>query len=118
MAEHSLVTRSHICFICGSVTNADNTKPYNEGGLGWCGFENSWKKVLQSKDFYLKHPEYKYFSTAERLQFLLSGVALDPFALDVYYHNKCYLNYHLQAKEIKTFQDEDYGGASSVTLFK
>ena len=44
-------------------------------------------------DLKIKDEENKYYAAAKRLEVILSGASYDLFALDLYYHKTCYVNF-------------------------
>ena len=79
-----------VCFICNTRTPND-TKPYSDGGLGRCSDDRAFKKLNHKMK--LTSPGDKYEEAAKRLNLLLSGQAFDVFAVDVYYHKTCYVDF-------------------------
>jgi hypothetical protein len=64
---------------------------YNNGGIGRCSEIQSAEKLTTAMSEKIKDSEHKYHEAAYRLNILLSGnVYNDVFAVDVYYHKKCY----------------------------
>ena len=78
------------CFICDEKTNKDK-KGYNAGGIGRCSEISSQTKLKMVMTERIKDTENKFHEAADRLNVLLSGNAYnDAFAVDIYYHKKCY----------------------------
>lgn len=84
----SLPTKK-ICFIC-NVQTADDSKPFNSGGLGQCSEKNAVSKILQARDVKINDETDKLHAAAKRIDVILSGASYDVFAADVYYHKTCY----------------------------
>ena len=92
------------CFICEEIRECDK-RPYNEGGLVRCCEKPTAERLSSKMKEYLLNPESRCYSSALRLQLILSGEAHDIFAADIYYHQSCYIkfaikSYSLQGKEI------------------
>ena len=85
-----------LCFICNTKRICE-TSPYNQGGIGRCTEERAANKLLKRKDEYLKDKSHRYHTAANRLELILSGKSHDIFAVDVYYHNSCYLKFAVNA---------------------
>ena len=84
--------KKHICFICNLETS-DDSKQYNNGGLGRCSEENAFIKIKSQMDLKINDKEDKYHAAAMRLNLLLSGTSYDAFAIDLFYHKICYMNF-------------------------
>ena len=84
-------TISFVCFICNKKTLKD-TKPYNKGGLGRCTYDRSCNK-LRVQMSARNQPGDKHEEAAKCLNLLLSGHSFDIFAVDVYYHQTCYISF-------------------------
>ncbi len=86
--NQSLVKRH--CFICDEDRIIDN-RLYNEGGLGRCSTESACRNLIERKSLYEKDPTHRFFNAAQRLNILMSGASRDIFAIDIFYHQSCYL---------------------------
>ena len=84
--------KKHICFIC-KLETSDDSKQYNNGGLGRCSEENAFIKIKSQMDLKINDKEDKYHAAAMRLNLLLSGTSYDAFAIDLFYHRTCYMNF-------------------------
>ena len=84
-----------MCFVC-NLELKDDAKLYNNGGVGICSEENLVSKIKCSMGFKIKDEENKYHAAAKRLEVILSGASYDVFALDLYYHKTCYVNYEVE----------------------
>eukprot|EP00794_Sanderia_malayensis_P001897 gene1897-2154_t len=80
------------CFICNIIRGSD-PKQYNCGGLGRCTEERAAANLLSRQNMYLQEPEHCFFDAAKRLQILQGGSGHDLFAINVYYHQSCYLKF-------------------------
>ena len=91
-------THKVICFICDTVRVGDYDKNigYNKGGLGRCGFQDTSDKLNIRQETFLKLPDHPLHAAAKRLQLLRSGHGLDMFAIDIYYHQSCYIKFSLK----------------------
>ena len=110
------VTRSHQgghlrkekCFICNEEKRTNVLKGYNQRGLGRCSDTNAAKKILERKAVYLADKSCRFHDASRRLELLLSGDSHDIFAVDVYYHQACYLKFtHSSWLQEKTADVED-----------
>ena len=90
--RRGLLPKKQMCFVCNEETKYDN-KPYNNGGLGRCSEQNAVSKIKCSMDLKMKDEKSKYHAAAKRLEVILSGSSYDIFALDLYYHKTCYVNF-------------------------
>ena len=80
------------CFICDAKRTTDDNG-YCEGGLGRCSLDSAAKRLMERKESYTKDPSHRFFQAAQRLEILLSGSSHDIFAIDVFYHQSCYLKF-------------------------
>eukprot|EP00794_Sanderia_malayensis_P016356 gene16356-18001_t len=94
-SETDFQTAKVICFICNSKRNVDSS-PYNEGGLARCSTDVTAQKLFQRKDIYLENKSHKQFAPARRLHLMLSGHSHDLFAVDIFYHQSCYIRFALK----------------------
>eukprot|EP00795_Rhopilema_esculentum_P000574 gene574-10262_t len=85
--------RKEKCFICNEEKGTDLLKGYNQGGIGRCSDTNAANKILERKEAYLADKGSRFHDASRRLELLLSGESHDIFAVDVYYHQACYLKY-------------------------
>ena len=72
------------------MQTADDSKPFNSGGLGRCSEKNAVSKILQARDVKINDETDKLHAAAKRIDVILSGASYDVFAADVYYHKTCY----------------------------
>ena len=56
-----------------------------------CSEQNAVSKC--SMDLKIKDEENRYYAAAKRYEVILSGASYDLFALDLYYHKTCYVNF-------------------------
>ena len=98
-----------LCFICHEQRECDSNS-YNNGGLGRCESEGSKAKLQERTTQFLKDKEHKFHEAATRLQRKISFEALDFYAMDVFYHNSCYIKFVIKNKVtvIKDEQMETY----------
>ena len=80
--------------------------PDNQGGIGRCTEERAANRLLKRKDEYLKEKSHRYYTAANRLELILSGKSHDIFAVDVYYHNSCYLKFAVNPTTKQSERDE------------
>ena len=78
------------CFICDEKRSIDSNQ-FNQGGLGRCCQESSAQKLISSMQTNLVDNDSNWYAGAKRLELLFSGPSHDIFAVDVYYHQSCYL---------------------------
>ena len=90
-------------FICDCKRDSDDSR-YNEGGLGRCSVLSASKRLIERKGIYMRNPSHRFFQAAKRLDILLSGPSHDIFALDVFYHQSCYIKFALAPLQV----DDDY----------
>ena len=78
------------CFICNERTHFDENA-YNNGGIGRCSETGSKDKLINAMQEKMEDVSHTFHEAACRLKILLSGNAYnDVFAVDVYYHKRCY----------------------------
>ena len=78
------------CFVCNIKLICDNHM-FNKGDLGPCEQQQSKEKLLQAIVTKLKDESDRYYQAACWVNILASGNNFrDLFAVDVYYHKKCY----------------------------
>ena len=82
------------CFICDSKRPTDGNN-YNQGGLGRCSVKSASERLLKRKELHMQDPVNRFYEAAKRLDILLSGPSHDIFAVDVYYHQSCYMKFAL-----------------------
>ena len=90
-----------ICFICYKNRTSDTHK-YTEGGLARC--ESSTNVIVEKMEMHLQNEESLFFEAAGRLRMKLSCIS-DIYALDLYYHRSCYLNF---VKTLKSNREKMY----------
>ena len=100
------LTEKILCFICNVKRKSDNN-PYEAGGLGRCEKDRSATRLLQRKEEYIQDSEHRFFSAANRLQLAISGKSHDIFAIDIYYHQSCYLKFAVNEQGRQKRIDED-----------
>lgn len=83
-----------LCFICNLYLASDD-KPYNQGGLTRCTDEKAGKRLQERREIFLKDKQYRFNSATSRLFLLESGPCRDLYAIDVYYHQSCYIKFAL-----------------------
>ena len=66
------------CFVCITRRVSDRN-PYNEGGLGRCGYEKARDKLISQMNVILQHPNHRFYAAAVRLHQMLSGSSTDVF---------------------------------------
>ena len=80
------------------VTKYD-AKIYNEGGLGRCS-----EKLLECLEAYKEgHPQ---FEAAKHLRLLVCRHAHEIFAIDIFYHKKCYSSFALCKTPRRSLEEE------------
>ena len=89
------LSSKYICFICNLKRDIDNNS-YNEGGLTRCDTQLTADKLMNRMELFLKTKSSRFYSAAKRLNILLSGQSHDIFAVDIYYHQSCYIKYALK----------------------
>ena len=99
------MAEKRLCFICNTKRVCENN-PYNQGGIGRCTEERAANRLLKRKDEYLKEKSHRYYIAANRLELILSGKSHDIFAVDVYYHNSCYLKFAVNPTTKQSERDE------------
>ena len=80
------------CFVCDSERRVDGNS-YNEGGLGRCSIESTAERLLERMKMYLCDRSHRLYTAANRLELLLSGQSHDIYAVDIYYHQSCYIKF-------------------------
>ena len=78
------------CFICDEKRSIDSNQ-FNKGGLGRCCQESSSQKLISNMQRNLVDSDSNWYTGAKHLELLLSGPSHDIFAVEVYYHQSCYL---------------------------
>ena len=96
-----------VCFICNVKQTLDNN-PYESGGLGRCERNKSANRWLDRKEEYIQNKENRFFAVANRLQLAISGQSRDIFAIDVYYHQSCYLKFAINEQRRQKQIDDDF----------
>ena len=76
-----------------NVETKDDNKPFNSGGLGRCSEPNAVSKIQRSRDLKIQDEGHMFHAAAKQLDVILSGASYDVFAVDVYYHKTCYVNF-------------------------
>ena len=104
--------KKRVCFVCNEET-ANDSKPFNSGGLGRCSEKNAVSKIEHARDMKVKDDTDKFHEAAKRLDVILSGASYDVFAVDVYYHKTCYDNF-TYTYERKLLPEDDDTSASDV----
>ena len=94
-SETPSLSSKHICFICNAKRKSDNN-PYNEGGLRRCDTKVTANKLMSRKDYFLRDKSSKHYAAGRRLHLLLNGQCHDIFAVDIYYHQSCYITFALK----------------------
>ena len=94
-----LATIKSICFVCNKSFGYD-INPYNQGGLGRCSQESSAKKLDDGVIYHINEASSEYRDAALRLKVMRCGTSHDVFALDVYYHQSCYLKFTRTKKKV------------------
>ena len=84
------LSSKHICFICNAKRKSD-PNPYNEGGLRSCDTKVTANKLMSRKDYFLRDKSSKHYAAGRRLHLLLNGQCHDILAVDIYYHQSCYI---------------------------
>ena len=120
-----------VCFVCQEQRTDINGAsvdeyPYNKGGLGRCSTDEAAKKIKESMAFYLSNDSNESVelkSAAQRLQVAMCGPSHDIFALDVYYHQSCYLKFTYilkasQSKRSNINENEEIVSAEFITYLK
>ena len=77
------------CFICNVVNSCDELE-HSKGGLARCELESSKETLLSSMRCKLADKKCSLYDAAKRLEILGSTRDFDLFAVDIYYHKKCY----------------------------
>ena len=81
------------CFVCNEQSQKD-TLSYNKGGLGRCEQHHSKEKLVKAMKIKLDDESNKFHKAACRLNIMIKGnVYGDLFAVDVYYHKRCYSSF-------------------------
>ena len=109
-----------VCFVCNTERVIDKN-PYNEGGLARCYTKIVADRLATRKELFMKDKDCRPFSVALRLEILLSGQAHDIFAIDIYYHQSCYIKFVLSPstpKEIKTEENQKENDVFAVFLYR
>ena len=99
------LTEKRLCFICNTKRVCENN-PYYQGGIGRCTEERAANRLLKRKDEYLKEKSHRYYTAVNRLELILNGKSHDIFAVDVYYHNSCYLKFAVNPTTMQSERDE------------
>ena len=84
----SIVSASHLCFICNEETENDHLV-YAEGGINRCARDTAGRRLERHKQMYLNDKTHIYHDASRRLDLLLKGNANDIWAADVYTHKAC-----------------------------
>ena len=84
-----------------------DNNPYESGGLGHCERNKSANRLLERKEEYIQNKEHRFFAAANRLQLAISGQSHDIFAIDVYYHQSCYLKFAINEQRRQKQIDDD-----------
>ena len=76
-------TMKRKCFICNAKqTIEDNV--HNEGGLQRCSRADTSSELLDKKNIFLDDKNHRHQASAKQLDNLLSGIARDVFAADIF----------------------------------
>ena len=86
------LSSKRLCFVCNTERVSDKNQ-YNEGGLARCSTKDTADRLMARKEVFMKDKENRLFAAARRLEILLSGQAHDIFAMDLYYHQSCYIKF-------------------------
>eukprot|EP00794_Sanderia_malayensis_P019707 gene19707-21653_t len=95
-----------LCFIC-NVKQSLDSNPYENGGLGRCERSKSANRLLERKEEYIQDKEHRFYAAANRLQLATSGQSHDIFAIDIYYHQSCYLKFAVNEQKRQKQIDDD-----------
>ncbi len=82
------------CFVCDSERDSNNNK-YNEGGLGCCSVESAQTGLIERKNIYMKDLSHRFYQASKHLDILSSSQSHNIFAVDVFYHQWCYIKFAL-----------------------
>lgn len=96
----------NICFVCNTVNSSDGLE-HSKGGLARCELESSKDSLLASMRSKLLDKKSKLYDAAQRLEILSSGTEFDLFAVDIYYHKKCYSSFTRCSQLKDTFPEEE-----------
>ena len=94
------------CFICGEK-RAKDSKSYDDGGLGRCEQLNSMSRLLERQKIFIANPNHRFYEAARRLERLQGGQSFDIFAIDVYYHNSCYIKFAINPVKLQKMTKDD-----------
>ncbi len=90
--------KKRLCFVCNFQRSSESNQ-YKQGGLGLGSTLNSATRLREALDRQIAGVQNCYFQAAQRLKLLQCSQSHDIFAIDVYYHQSCYLKF------IKTEKD-------------
>eukprot|EP00794_Sanderia_malayensis_P016364 gene16362-18007_t len=108
-SETESVSSKYICFICNTVRSSDK-HPYDEGGLRRCDTDSTASKLFARKELLLKEKTHRFFVSARRLDLLLSGQAHDIFAVDIFYHQSCYIKFAIKPLSQREREEDEKKG--------
>eukprot|EP00794_Sanderia_malayensis_P013459 gene13459-14844_t len=97
--QQEICCRLNVTVLCDSERDSDGNK-YNEGGLGRCSVESAQVRLIVRKNIYMKDLSHRFYQVSKRLDILLSGQSHDIFAVDVFYHQSCYIKFALVKLQI------------------
>ena len=50
-------------------------------------------RLLERQKVFIAKPNHRFYEAARRLERLQGGQSFDIFAIDVYFHNSCYIKF-------------------------
>ena len=96
------------CFVCNEPSQKDKLS-YNEGGLGHCEQHYSKEKLLKPMKVKLDDESNNFHKAVSQLNVMIKGnIYRDLFAVDVYYHKRCYYAYQPTLENVNTKHIEDH----------
>eukprot|EP00794_Sanderia_malayensis_P001967 gene1967-2238_t len=111
----SYLQEKRLCFVCNSQRSSDSNQ-YNQGGLGRCSTVNSVKKLREALGRHIADESNRCFQAARRLKLLQCGQSHDLFAIDVYYHQSCYLKFSKTQKDTNDANDRIQKDVQAMVL--
>ena len=107
------IDKEKLCFVCQEKRKSDNF-PLNQGGLGRCTEERAGNRIKELTSIFLKDEHSRFHNAAIKLNILLAG-SQEIYAVEVYYHQSCYLKYAIN-KIAGNAESNEYEETVSVII--